>query len=380
MATQQITLDQIKNLGSISSQDSGSVNITGSMSGSFSGDGSGLTGVATGSSPGTISSSLQFKNTDDVTFRNITASNITASALFISGSQTSIFIGNVEITGSLVITSSATFRNIGMTILEGPTTASIISASSFIGDGSGLTGVSGITSLSPSDIGDVISWYDVDALPVVADGTSVATFTDQSGNGYDAVQATGGKQGLYKTNRLNGKPSVLLDGVNDFYSIAAAGAMLDLTKGYSVFAVVKRTTGMTGTTAMMMMMKTSAAQSFLFSMDVGAGIYYAIRGNQYLTYYPPVFKDTDQPTIYGYLKQINADALAGAGLHINGSSRSVQVGAVVGGSDNVGFMGSQNGTSDFYGGEIFEIVTFNKLLSGKHLRGLYEYFSNKYGI
>jgi len=109
----------------------------------FIGDGSGLTGVSTGSSPGTISSSLQFTNTDDVTFRNITASNITASALFVSGSETSRFVGNVEVTGSLTVTSSATFRNIGMTILEGPTTASIISASVFIGDGSGLTGVVG---------------------------------------------------------------------------------------------------------------------------------------------------------------------------------------------------------------------------------------------
>jgi len=101
----------------------------------FIGDGSGLTGVATGSSsPGTISSSLQFTNVDDVTFRNITASNITASALFISGSETSRFIGNVEVTGSLTVTSSATFKNIGMTILEGPTTASIVSASLFIGE------------------------------------------------------------------------------------------------------------------------------------------------------------------------------------------------------------------------------------------------------
>ena len=91
---------------------------------------------------GLVSSSLQFNDTDDVTFRNITASNITASALFISGSQTSIFIGNVEVTGSLTITSSATFHNIGPTILEGPTTASIISASVFIGDGSQLSGIS----------------------------------------------------------------------------------------------------------------------------------------------------------------------------------------------------------------------------------------------
>ncbi len=77
----------------------GSVNFTGSLvdflqvgtvTGSFSGDGSGLTGVtATATLPaGVVSSSLQFTNTDDVTFRNITASgNISAS-------------GNIEATGT----------------------------------------------------------------------------------------------------------------------------------------------------------------------------------------------------------------------------------------------------------------------------------------
>jgi hypothetical protein len=88
MAIQKITLSQIDGLGSMASQNSDSVNLTGSMSGSFSGDGSQLTGVA-GSSPGTISSSLQFGSTDDVRFRNVTASRISASIFIGDGSQLS---------------------------------------------------------------------------------------------------------------------------------------------------------------------------------------------------------------------------------------------------------------------------------------------------
>ena len=101
----------------------GSVNFTGSLvdflqvgtvTGSFSGDGSGLTGVtATATLPaGVVSSSLQFTNTDDVTFRNITASgNISAS-------------GNIEATGTgsfnhVYVDGDITIDNQGKVWLDG---------------------------------------------------------------------------------------------------------------------------------------------------------------------------------------------------------------------------------------------------------------------
>lgn len=237
----------------------------------------------------------------------------------------------------------------------------------------------GAEELTPAQIGDSITHFDADALPVVADGTPLATFTDQSGNGFDAVQAVGANQPLYKTNRLNGKPSVLFDGVNDFMSIAAAGASLTLANGYSIFCVMKGTTGMTVATSCPLMMRTSLASSFLFIFEVTDGAYFGIRGTTQIGFYPQ-HKNHDQPLIISYLKEINANGAQGMGLQWNGTSRSIVIGGIIGGADNVGFIGSQNGTGDFYGGEIFEIVTFDKLLSGRDLRGLYQYFANKYGI
>jgi hypothetical protein len=65
----------------------GSISVTGSVTAtSFIGDGSGLTGISS-AADGTISSSAQFTSTDDVEFRNITASgNISASGR-IDGSE-----------------------------------------------------------------------------------------------------------------------------------------------------------------------------------------------------------------------------------------------------------------------------------------------------
>ena len=94
----------------------GSVNFTGSLvdflqvgtvTGSFSGDGSGLTGVTATVPAGTVSSSLQFTSTDDVTFRNITASgNISSSGTVtgLSGSFSHIYSGgdiNIDNQGKL---------------------------------------------------------------------------------------------------------------------------------------------------------------------------------------------------------------------------------------------------------------------------------------
>ena len=84
-------VDGINVIGNISSSghitSSGNISASGNITAvSMSGDGSGLTGVTATLPAGVVSSSLQFGNTDDVTFRNITASNnIKGSDLLLTG-------------------------------------------------------------------------------------------------------------------------------------------------------------------------------------------------------------------------------------------------------------------------------------------------------
>ncbi|HVU80034.1 MAG TPA: hypothetical protein VHD37_01585 [Candidatus Paceibacterota bacterium] len=56
----------------------------------------------------------------------------------------------------------------------------------------------------PSDVSGLVEWLDASQITGKADGDSVATWTDASGNGYDAT-AVGGSP-TYQTNILNGRP------------------------------------------------------------------------------------------------------------------------------------------------------------------------------
>jgi hypothetical protein len=49
----------------------------------------------------------------------------------------------------------------------------------------------------------------------LSDGTGVSTWSDISGNGYDATQATAANQPLFKVNVQGGQPGLLFDGSND---------------------------------------------------------------------------------------------------------------------------------------------------------------------
>lgn len=80
-------------------------------------------------------------------------------------------------------------------------------------------------------------WLAADRLTGLADGAAVASWTDMSGNGNHAVQATGANQPIYKTGIVQGRPVVRFDGANDFLKIADA-ASLKPTRPY-VWCVCK---------------------------------------------------------------------------------------------------------------------------------------------
>jgi hypothetical protein len=66
-------------------------------------------------------------------------------------------------------------------------------------------------------------------MGVTYDGSNlVATWADQSGNGWDATQSTGGNKPLLVAGAWNGaKPVIRFDGVNSFFSTALTGPNSD---------------------------------------------------------------------------------------------------------------------------------------------------------
>ena len=250
----------------ISGSDISAINVTASIvsASQFIGDGSGLTGV---SSPGTISSSLQFTNTDDVTFRNVTASVFIGDVGLTTVSTKSISDVNIDWSSGSVFTKVIventifTFSNIQpKTIIVGITNSGsytssaswpsinwssgsepVLSTSSsvmtdvftFVSFGNNISSVYGVAQqhfpstiagvpFDPISISGMKVWLradmdifsDAGITPAINDDP-VYQWNDQSGNGNHVVQTTVGLQPLFKPSTLSGKPILRFDGVDD---------------------------------------------------------------------------------------------------------------------------------------------------------------------
>ena len=118
----------------------------------------------------------------------------------------------------------------------------------------------------PLTIGGCVVWLDAANLlgfgvANPADSTSVGTWSDLSGMGKHAVQATEARKPIFKTNILAGLPGVLgVNASNQFLQISsAAGGILEISPGVTVFAVFTETDA-------------TLASAGIFSKDTGNGI------------------------------------------------------------------------------------------------------------
>ncbi len=83
----------------------------------------------------------------------------------------------------------------------------------------------------------LVAWYKTDTL-ALADGASVASWPDSSGNGNTVAQATGSKQPTFKTAVLSGRDAVRFSSTNDTCLIDTTPAGFGAS-GLTVYAVVK---------------------------------------------------------------------------------------------------------------------------------------------
>ena len=73
-------------------------------------------------------------------------------------------------------------------------------------------GGSAVAATDPATVSGLKARYDALAITGLSDGAQVATWSDTSGNGKHATQATSGNRPIYKTGIYNGHPVVRFDG------------------------------------------------------------------------------------------------------------------------------------------------------------------------
>lgn len=88
-----------------------------------------------------------------------------------------------------------------------------------------------------------LAWYDASQITGIADGGSLASWSDSSGNGYTMTQATGGDQPTYyKTTSaklINGLPAVWFNGSTD----SIGNTAISVAQPVTIFVVAQRTSG-----------------------------------------------------------------------------------------------------------------------------------------
>lgn len=86
---------------------------------------------------------------------------------------------------------------------------------------------------NPTQLTGKLLWLDAQALSL-AGGAAVSSWADLTGLGQHAVQATTSKQPTYTLNKINGKPAVVADGVDD---ALVATLTADYPSALTIYAV-----------------------------------------------------------------------------------------------------------------------------------------------
>jgi hypothetical protein len=228
--------------------------------------------------------------------------------------------------------------------------------------------------IDPTSIPDLALWLRADSLSQ-SDGTAVSSWTDSSGLGRNAVQATGANQPLFKTLIVNSKPIIRFDGSNDFLKVTS------LVKGvFTAFYVYKTSTA---GTALLGEHSTNSNSAGHYFNPGGAAHFNAAFASASSAW------DGSGVTLNNGAFRIVSQRFAGTHATHEGwvNGAAITKGTIyASGSGGIGlvtadyYIGSRAGSSLFYNGDIAEIIIYSSALSTADRQSAEDYLSAKYGI
>lgn len=219
----------------------------------------------------------------------------------------------------------------------------------------------GAAAFSPTDIAGLQIWLDASQIVGLNDGDAVATWSDLSGNGYNATQGTASKRPTYQTSEINGKPCVRFDGVDDFLRCSSFSQAQPLT----VLCVGNSISGgrfFDGATSRLLIGYQGGTDVIFFAGTVNAQFSgYALPWPW--RYYTGVFNAASS-------QQFVNGASVGTANPGNQSLVDLHVGCGY-------YLGVP---AEFLSGDIAELIIYNSSLSAGNLALLHAYTASKYGL
>ena len=236
-------------------------------------------------------------------------------------------------------------------------------------------------SVSPGGISGMAFWIKTtNGVPTTTDGTSISSWSDQSGNVRTASSPGSGNNPTYRDNsssNVNFNPVVEFNSAaSNYLTIPANGLLAAGNNNYSVYAVIKPGSGNTGTPG-----------KFLFAGTAGTNTYSAF-GIESTNSFADSWSSND--LVANNTWTVGTPALAS--FSYNGSQRDLYVGGSLAGSLAGGTRNSADvndaigarfdgGASEFFSGSIAEIVTYPNTAHSAAARNKIEtYLGIKYGI
>jgi hypothetical protein len=248
------------------------------------------------------------------------------------------------------------------------------------------------SSWSPVDLGAALRlWLKAD-VGITLNGSDVAAWADQSGNGFNLVQATAAQQPAYNATGFNGRPTVdfVESDTNNLQSAHNVAFSLGTASSWFIVGQMHPETGIYGR----LIVYVEATQA-----DTGSSSDY-----DYFTNVAAILRDNTNNSISGYFSAVqkgikalspatnarfgsvwdgtnhtpyvnNAAGTSVAAATLLGASGNIRVGASLGYS-----LGIQTAAGAAWDGVISEIVVTNTALSEPDLLLLDDYFKAKWGL
>ena len=244
-------------------------------------------------------------------------------------------------------------------------------------DSEGFTGPGGVGGSSNN-----VMWLKADDLSA----SPVSTWSDQSGNGNDVTQGTGSAQPAWVDGEINGLPVVRFDGTDDFLDGPASNALIGNGQEDLTTFVVYNTSGTSQ--QYISSIKRSTGSNSLLSLEVnydGSGTNSGYAGfltqNEANSAFSRIndagpWNDDNPLLMTAWVDELNRE------LFINGTSEASDTDGMFDASGNTGVftIGSFDGTTLDFEGDIAEYVIYTAALNSAQRIIVENYLAAKYGL
>jgi hypothetical protein len=225
-------------------------------------------------------------------------------------------------------------------------------------------------------------WLKADAL-THASGTPIPSWVDSSGNGRVASQPDGSKQPTYRTEGVNGHPYVRFNGSDEFMEVPFEAFFN--SEEFTVFTVAKHSA-------------TGGDLPILSSDAVGYGLIYDVSSGsngkaratwkessstKFIDTVAASIRNTDAFILTYTMEDKSEPADAQSDtvkLFINGDEKATQTSGVDYIPNTSANLKIGEKSGDFFQGDIYEILIYNRALTTSERENVEGYLSYKYGI